>query len=49
VNTVHVTLTVQDVAVERIRASAADAGYLQMRDALQSAGAEITALFEALR
>lgn len=37
------------VAVERIRASARDAGYVQMRDALQSAGAEITALLEALR
>jgi len=36
-------------AVEQLRASVKDSGYPEMRDALQSAGAEITALAQALR
>jgi hypothetical protein len=36
-------------AVAQIRASAADSGYPVMRDALQSTGAEIDALLQALR
>lgn len=36
-------------AIQKIRHGADDAGSVQMRDALQSAGAEITELLEALR
>jgi hypothetical protein len=34
---------------EQLRAGAADSQYAQMRASLENAGAEITALFEALR
>ena len=37
------------VAVQRIRAAAADPEYVRMREALESTGSPITALLEALR
>lgn len=36
-------------AVAQLRASAHDSGYVQMRDALQTAGAEIDELIDTLR
>jgi hypothetical protein len=36
-------------ALRQLRAAPEDAGYVQVRDALHATGAEINALFEALR